>query len=73
MPEGFAHGFYVTSESADFVYKCTYYYNLDAEQSIAWNDQSIGVRWPIVIGKEPMLSKKDALDPNLSECKYLLG
>lgn len=37
------------------------------------NDQSIGVHWPIVIGKEPMLSKKDASASNLSECKYLLG
>ncbi|HFQ5218665.1 TPA: dTDP-4-dehydrorhamnose 3,5-epimerase [Vibrio vulnificus] len=73
VPEGFAHGFYVTSEEAEFVYKCTDYYHPQSEQCIAWNDTVIGIDWPIPIGKGPMLSKKDASAPNLSECKYLLG
>lgn len=47
VPEGFAHGFYVTSNEAEFVYKCTDYYNPLSEQSILWNDSSIGIEWPI--------------------------
>lgn len=57
IPEGFAHGFYVTSEEAEFVYKCTDYYNPDAESSIIWNEPEIGVKWPIKVG--PVLSGKD--------------
>ena len=57
IPEGFAHGFYVTSEEAEFVYKCTDYYNPNAEVSIAWNDADIGVKWPL--DGEPVLSAKD--------------
>ncbi|ABI72666.1 dTDP-4-dehydrorhamnose 3,5-epimerase [Shewanella frigidimarina] len=57
VPEGFAHGFYVTSEEAEFVYKCTDYYNPKAELSIAWNDSDIGIKWPI--SNTPLLSEKD--------------
>jgi dTDP-4-dehydrorhamnose 3,5-epimerase len=57
VPEGFAHGFYVTSESAEFVYKCTDYYNPSAEVSIRWNDPDIEVQWPII--EPPLLSEKD--------------
>jgi len=57
VPEGFAHGFYVTSKEAEFVYKCTDYYNPNAEHSIIWNDPNIGIEWPITI--EPSLSEKD--------------
>ncbi|HED2223257.1 TPA: dTDP-4-dehydrorhamnose 3,5-epimerase [Enterobacter hormaechei subsp. steigerwaltii] len=57
VPEGFAHGFYVTSEEAEFVYKCTDYYNPNTEVSIYWNDPQIGVDWPISLG--PILSLKD--------------
>ncbi|KKW49562.1 dTDP-4-dehydrorhamnose 3,5-epimerase, partial [Pantoea ananatis] len=59
VPEGFAHGFYVTSESAEFVYKCTDYYNPNAEHSLLWNDKKLGIAWPIT--SEPKLSSKDAL------------
>lgn len=59
VPEGFAHGFYVTSESAEFVYKCTNYYNPAAEHSLLWNDESIGIEWPIANGELPLLSSKD--------------
>lgn len=58
IPEGFAHGFYVTSDEAEFVYKCTDYYNPAAEISIAWNDSNIKVDWPL--SNEPVLSEKDA-------------
>lgn len=57
IPEGFAHGFYVTSDEAEFVYKCTDYYNPKAEVSIAWNDSSINIEWPLE--DEPLLSTKD--------------
>lgn len=57
VPEGFAHGFYVTSDSAEFLYKCTNYYTPTAEQSIAWNDPDIGVDWPLSMN--PILSDKD--------------
>ncbi|AZL83702.1 dTDP-4-dehydrorhamnose 3,5-epimerase [Aliivibrio salmonicida] len=57
VPEGFAHGFYVTSEDAEFVYKCTDYYNPKSEISIAWDDKAIGIEWPITT--PPQLSEKD--------------
>ncbi len=57
IPEGFAHGFYVISDEAEFVYKCTDYYNPKSEISIMWNDPDIGIDWPM--DSEPMLSKKD--------------
>ncbi|WP_305369653.1 dTDP-4-dehydrorhamnose 3,5-epimerase [Photobacterium leiognathi] len=57
IPEGFAHGFYVTSDEAEFVYKCTDYYKPSAEHSILWNDPDIGIDWPIL--NKPLLSNKD--------------
>ena len=57
VPEGFAHGFYVTSEEAEFVYKCTNYYDPQSELTILWNDEEISINWPIVNG--PILSEKD--------------
>lgn len=59
VPEGFAHGFYVMSEEAEFVYKCTDYYNPAAEASLKWNDPSVNVEWPLVNGAAPLLSAKD--------------
>ena len=59
VPEGFAHGFYVTSESAEFVYKCTDYYNPKSEHSLLWNDITLGIQWPIADGEGPLLSAKD--------------
>ena len=59
VPEGFAHGFYVTTESAEFVYKCTDLYNPNAEVSIAWNDPTLGIDWPLIDNKKPSLSTKD--------------
>jgi dTDP-4-dehydrorhamnose 3,5-epimerase len=58
IPPGFAHGFYVTSETAEFVYKCTDFYAPQYERSIIWNDPDIGITWPLD-GEEPVLSEKD--------------
>ena len=58
IPPGFAHGFLVLSETADFLYKTTDYYATAAERCIAWNDPSIGVEWP-QSGTAPKLSDKD--------------
>lgn len=59
VPEGFAHGFYVTTESAEFVYKCTNYYAPEFEQSVLWNDPSLSIQWPLVNSMQPLLSPKD--------------
>ncbi|HAS6349113.1 TPA: dTDP-4-dehydrorhamnose 3,5-epimerase [Vibrio vulnificus] len=59
VPEGFAHGFYVTSESAEFVYKCTDYYAPEFEQSVLWNDPDLGITWPVDENGEVLLSDKD--------------
>ncbi len=58
VPPGFAHGFYVLSDTAEFVYKCTDFYTPRYERSIAWNDPDLGIEWPLQ-GDEPMLSSKD--------------
>ncbi len=59
VPPGFAHGFYVLSERADFLYKVTDFYNADAERCIMWNDEDLGVDWHIPDGEKPVLSAKD--------------
>ncbi|MBA2441856.1 MAG: dTDP-4-dehydrorhamnose 3,5-epimerase family protein [Rubrobacter sp.] len=64
MPEGFAHGFLVTSETALFVYKCTATYNAEADAGILYNDPEIGIEWP---ESSPALSGKDAAAPRLAE------
>jgi len=56
IPEGFAHGFCVTSDSAEFQYKCTDYYEPAEERGIIWNAPDIGIEWPV---KEPLVSDKD--------------
>jgi dTDP-4-dehydrorhamnose 3,5-epimerase len=58
IPEGFAHGFVVLSEQAEFLYKTTAYYAPSFERSILWNDPDIGIDWPI--SAAPSLSAKDA-------------
>ena len=59
IPPGFAHGFYVVSEYADFLYKCTDYYHPASELTLAWNDPTVGIEWPVPAGEEPQLSAKD--------------
>ena len=60
VPAGFAHGFYVTSESAEFVYKCTDYYNPEKEECIQWNDPTLSINWPIDYTIPLLLSDKDS-------------
>jgi dTDP-4-dehydrorhamnose 3,5-epimerase len=57
IPPGFAHGFLVLSESADFIYKATDYYAPDHERCLIWNDPAVGINWPV--NMEPILSAKD--------------
>ncbi|MGJ8581091.1 MAG: dTDP-4-dehydrorhamnose 3,5-epimerase [Psychromonas sp.] len=59
VPEGFAHGFYVTTDEAEFVYKCTDIYNPNAEVSLKWDDPALNITWPIAADKKPLLSAKD--------------
>ena len=62
IPPGFAHGFVVLSDVADFIYKCTDYYHPESEQGILWNDPAIGIKWPIT---DVQLSDKDQNNPVL--------
>ena len=59
IPEGFAHGFLVLSDEAEFAYKCTDFYHPGDEGGMAWNDPEIGVEWPIEEGMELIISEKD--------------
>lgn len=73
VPEGFAHGFVVTSEEALFHYKCTDFYHPEAEGAIRWNDPALGIDWPV---EEPVLSDRDRDAPlleDLPEEKLVFG
>ncbi len=59
VPPGFAHGFYVMSDSAEFSYKCTDYYHPEYDRSILWNDPDISIDWPLEGDFPPVLSQKD--------------
>ncbi|MBQ2062125.1 MAG: dTDP-4-dehydrorhamnose 3,5-epimerase [Oscillospiraceae bacterium] len=69
IPEGFAHGFYVLSETAEFCYKVTDFYHPNDEGGIRWNDPDIGVEWPLLEGVPVLLSEKDAVQPFLRELR----
>ena len=72
IPRGFAHGFLVLSEEAEFSYKCDDIYNGTAEGGLKWDDPEIGIVWPSVPGmtkEEYLTSEKDALWPSLKELK----
>lgn len=64
IPEGFAHGFCATSDTADIVYKCTSLWEQAHDRSLLWNDPDIGIRWPVT-SAEAILSAKDAAAPHL--------
>ncbi|MCH8567348.1 MAG: dTDP-4-dehydrorhamnose 3,5-epimerase [Balneolales bacterium] len=64
IPEGFAHGFAVLTDEADFQYKCSNYYDPESERSIFWNDPAIGIEWEI---DSPILSEKDKNAPLLKD------
>ena len=70
IPPGFAHGFLVISDSADFLYKTTDYYAPQFERSLLWNDPTVGVAWPLhLLPGEPLLSAKDVAGRVLAECE----
>ncbi|SKA87501.1 dTDP-4-dehydrorhamnose 3,5-epimerase [Clostridium sp. USBA 49] len=68
IPEGFAHGFLVLSDEAEFVYKCTDFYHPEFEGGILWNDPDIGIEWPMDGIEEVLLSDKDKKAPLLKDC-----
>ena len=69
VPQGFAHGFCVTSDTAEVVYKCTSLYKPEQEGSLLWNDPDIGIDWPI---ESPNLSDKDKVGVRLAELPQLV-
>ena len=71
IPPGFAHGFYVTADSAEFVYKCTDFYAPEHEVALRWDDPAIGIPWPLVDGQPPLLSAKDAAGLSFAEAPKL--
>lgn len=66
IPPGFAHGFYVLSQQAITLYKCTNYYDPACERAICWDDPVLAIEWPLLPGCEPLLSDKDAAAGPLS-------
>ena len=60
IPPGFAHGFLVLSESAEFLYKTTEYYAPEYERSLLWSDPELAIAWPLELGQTPLLAAKDA-------------
>lgn len=64
VPRGFAHGYLVLSETADFLYKCSDFYNPECERGLAWNDSDVAIEWGV---REPTLSDKDNRNPRLRD------
>ena len=69
IPPGFAHGFLVLSDVAEFEYKCTAYYAPEHDRAIRWDDPDIGIEWPLEAGAAPVLSAKDAGAPYLANAE----
>ena len=69
VPPGFAHGFYVLSERADLMYKCTELYAAELDRALRWDDPALGIRWPLDGGGPPLLSAKDSTAVGLSEAE----
>jgi len=72
VPPGFAHGFYVLSESAEFLYKCTEFYAPQYERAIRWDDPALAIAWPLVNQAAPVLSAKDAQAPLLAQAELFV-
>ncbi|MCD8199915.1 MAG: dTDP-4-dehydrorhamnose 3,5-epimerase [Coriobacteriaceae bacterium] len=70
IPRGFAHGFLVLSEHAEFCYKCDDVYHPNDEGGLAWDDSDIGIDWPLEAGAQPILSDKDAQNPSFTTFKH---
>lgn len=73
VPPGFAHGFYVTSDIADFQYKCTDKYAPEYERTLLWNDPSLNISWPTTENSSVLLSGKDARGVLFEEAEVYAG
>lgn len=69
VPPGFGHGFYVMSDAADFLYKCTDFYVPALDRSLRWDDPTLAIDWPIPAGETPLLSDKDLAAPLLADAE----
>jgi dTDP-4-dehydrorhamnose 3,5-epimerase len=69
IPAGFAHGFVVLSEEAEFLYKCDAFYDPQDERGVLWSDSELAIDWQIPPGVEVLLSDKDRKNPTLKECR----
>lgn len=69
IPPGFAHGFYVMSRDAEFVYKCTDFYAPEHERSLRWDDPDVAIDWPLTDGRAPTLAAKDAAGVTLGKAE----
>jgi len=69
IPAGFAHGFMVTSDNAEFLYKTTDYWAPEFERCILWNDPALNIVWPLHEGEAPLLSAKDQLGKLLADAE----
>jgi len=73
VPPGFAHGFIVLSDSADFLYKTTDYWFPEHDRNLAWNDPQLAIAWPLerlqTADKSPILAPKDAAAPQLAQAE----
>ena len=67
VPPGFAHGFYVLSNSADLLYKCTEHYLPACDRALRWDEPELAISWPLLNGRPPILSPKDAAAPSLRD------
>ncbi len=70
VPPGFAHGFVVLSEAADFLYRCTDFWEPSHERAIAWNDPDLNIAWSLPEGAQPLLSAKDAVARSFRDAEY---
>ena len=70
VPPGFAHGFYVISQQADFFYKCSDFYAPEYERAIRWDDPDLAIDWPLVEGNPPVLAPKDAAAAAFKDAEY---
>jgi len=70
VPPGFAHGFLVLSESADFLYRCTDFWAPQHERAIRWDDPDLNIPWPLPAGTAPVLSAKDAVAVRFRDAEY---
>jgi dTDP-4-dehydrorhamnose 3,5-epimerase len=70
VPPGFAHGFYVLSEWAEILYKTTDFYAPQCERTLLWNDPEVGIKWPLLEGRELLISEKDMEGCSFKDLEY---